>query len=101
MTIYSKLCGKISAVVVSVPRSAGRISCQWPIPQQRYARKSMIEPEERPEWFQSPVTNISHTDVQSIHAELVRMHQAAAETINADEVELLQSASAAVKVNQV
>jgi hypothetical protein len=61
----------------------------------------MIKPEEQPEWVQSQVTNISHTDVQSIHAELVRMHQAAAETINADEVELQQSAAAAVKANHV
>ena len=61
----------------------------------------MIEPTERPELDQSHVANISQADVQSVHAELVRMHQASADTINADEVELQQSAAANVKANHV
>ena len=61
----------------------------------------MIEPTERPELDQSQVTNISQADVQSVHADLVRMHQASAATINADEVELQQSAAANVKANHV
>ncbi len=61
----------------------------------------MSEPEELPELDQSQVTNISQADVQSVHAELVRMHQAGADTINADEVELQQSAAANVKANHV
>jgi hypothetical protein len=47
------------------------------------------------------VTNISQADVQSVQAELVRMHQASAENINADEVELQQSAAGNVKANHV
>jgi hypothetical protein len=61
----------------------------------------MIEPEELPELDQSQVTNISQAEVQSVHAELVRMHQSAAETINADEVELQQSAAGNMKANHV
>jgi hypothetical protein len=61
----------------------------------------MIEPTERPELDQSQVTNISQADVQSVHAELVRMHQASADTINADEVELQQSAAGSVKANHI
>lgn len=57
----------------------------------------MIEPEELPEIESPQVTNISQADVQTIHAELVRMHQADAETIIAQEVELQQSAAANVK----
>ena len=61
----------------------------------------MNEPEELP-YFDSPqVTNLSHADVQSVHAELVRMHQADAETVTADEVELVQSAAGNIKANHV
>jgi len=61
----------------------------------------MNEPEELP-YFDSPQeTNLSHADVQSVHAELVRMHQADAETITADEVELVQSAAGNIKANHI
>ena len=62
---------------------------------------AMVEPEELPEFESSQVTNISQADVQSVHAEWVRMHQADAETITADEVELHQSAAANVKATLV
>ena len=61
----------------------------------------MIEPEELPEYNQPQVTNISHADVQTVNAELVRMHQADAETIHAEEVELQNSAAANIHANQV
>ena len=61
----------------------------------------MVEPEEVSEYDSSQATNISQAEVQSIHAEHVRMHQADAETITADEVELTQSASANVKANHI
>ena len=59
----------------------------------------MIEPEELPEIDSSQVTNISHADVQTVHAELVRMHEADAENIIAQEVELRQSAAGNVKAD--
>jgi len=61
----------------------------------------MIEPEELPEVDRSQVTNVSHADVQSVRAELVRMHQSDAENITADEVELQNSAAGNVKANLV
>lgn len=61
----------------------------------------MLENEEFPEVDQPQVTNISHADVQSVHAELVRMHQSDAEMITAEEVELQQSAAGNLKANQV
>ena len=61
---------------------------------------AMIEPEELPEIDSSQVTKLSHVDVQTIRAELVRMHQADAETIIAQEVELQQSAAANVKADR-
>ena len=61
----------------------------------------MIEPEELSEFDSSKATNISQADVQSVHAELVRMHQSDAETISADKVELQQSAAGNVKANHV
>ncbi len=59
----------------------------------------MIEPEELPEIDSSQVTNISHADVQTVHAELVRMHEADAGHIIAQEVELRQSAAGNVKAD--
>lgn len=59
----------------------------------------MIEPEELPEVDSSQVTNISHADVQTVHAELVRMHEADAENIIAQEVELRQSAAGNVRAD--
>ena len=59
----------------------------------------MIEPNELPELDLPQVTNISQADVQTVRAELVRMHQADAENIIAQEVELQQSAAANVKAN--
>ena len=61
----------------------------------------MIEPEEFTEFDSPQVTNISQADVGSVHAELVRMHQADAETITAGEVELQNSAAGNVKANHV
>ena len=60
----------------------------------------MIEPEELPEIDSSQVTNISHADVQTVHAELVRMHEADAENVIAQEVELRQSAAGNVKADR-
>src|ERR1044071_4592227 len=58
----------------------------------------MLEPQESKE---SQVANISQTDVQNVHAEIVQMRQASAETINANEVELEQSAAASIKATSV
>ena len=46
----------------------------------------MVEPEELPEFESPQVTNISQAEVKSVHAEMVRMHQADAEFIRAEEV---------------
>ena len=61
----------------------------------------MIEPDELSEFDSPQVTNISHADVQTIHAELVRMHQADAENIVAQEVELQHSGAGAIKAEHV
>ena len=61
----------------------------------------MIEPEEFPEFDSPQVTNISQADVQTVRAELVRMHQADAENILAQEVELQQSGAGAIKADHV
>lgn len=61
----------------------------------------MIEPEELPEFESPQVTNISQAEVKSVHANLVRMHQAGAEFIRADEVELQQSAVGNAKVGRL
>jgi len=61
----------------------------------------MIEPEELPEFDSSQVTNISQAEVQTVRAELVRMHQADAENIIAQEVELQQSAAGNIKANHL
>jgi len=61
----------------------------------------MIEPEELPEFDSPQVTNISHADVQSVHAELVRMHQSDADTVTADEVELQDSTVGNIEANHV
>jgi len=55
----------------------------------------MLEPQK------SQATNISQSDVQTVHAEIVRMHQASAETINANEVGLEQSAAVHVQAGSV
>ena len=60
----------------------------------------MIEPEELAEADPSQVTNISHADVQTVRAELVRMHDADADTIIAQEVDLQQSAVANIKADR-
>ena len=61
----------------------------------------MLENDEFPEIDSPQVTNISHADVGSVHAELVRMHQADAETITAEEVELQNSAAGNVKATNI
>ncbi len=57
----------------------------------------MLEPEEFPETDSPQVTNISHSDVGAVNAELVRMHQSDAKTITAEEVEMQNSAVGSVK----
>ena len=64
-------------------------------------RTKMIEPEEFPDTDSPQVTNISHSDVQSVRAELVRMHQADAESITAEEVEMQNSAAGSLKAVNV
>ena len=61
----------------------------------------MIEPQNSPTYDESQVTNISQTEVNDVHAEMVRMHQADADTITADKVELQQSAAGSVKATRV
>src|SRR5215212_7064884 len=56
----------------------------------RLARGLMIEPEKTSESDQPQAANISQENVRSVQAHLVRMHQAAAETIQAEEVALHQ-----------
>jgi len=58
----------------------------------------MLEPQKSEE---SQVANISQSDVQTVHAEMMRMHQASAETINANEVGLEQSAAVHVQAGSV
>ena len=58
----------------------------------------MLEPQKSEE---SQITNISQTDVQTVHAERVRMHQASAETINANEIQMEQSAAVHVQAGSV
>lgn len=61
----------------------------------------MIEPEKSSESEQPRVTNISQENAREVHADMVRMHQAAAESIQADEVALHQSATGEVRANSV
>lgn len=58
----------------------------------------MLEPQESRE---SQVTDISQTNMQTVHAEMVRMHQASAETINANKIELEQSAAVHLQADSV
>lgn len=61
----------------------------------------MIEPEKSSESDVPQVANISRSEVQTVQAELVRMHQAAAQTIEAEEVALQQSAAGNLKASSV
>lgn len=61
----------------------------------------MTEPDELPELDQLQVANISRSRVETVNAELVRMHQSAAQEIQAGEVGLQQSAAVAVQANSV
>lgn len=61
----------------------------------------MIEPDELPEIESTQVTNISQATVQTVRAELVRMHQADAETIHAGEVDLQNGAAGSIKAEHV
>ena len=47
------------------------------------------------------LTHLSQSNVQSIHADMVRLHQSAAQEINASEVELHISAAFAVKTDNI
>jgi hypothetical protein len=88
-------CGKIPAVVGSVPRSAGRFYASG------QGAESMIEPEDVSKSDPPQVTELSRTSVDAVNANLVRMHQAATTALNAAEVALLQSAAAEVKADSV
>lgn len=61
----------------------------------------MTEPDELPKLDPPQVANISRSRVEAVNAELVRMHQAAAQQIQANEVGLQQSAAVAVQANSV
>ena len=61
----------------------------------------MLENDDFPEIDSPQVTNISHADVHNIRAEVVRMHQADAEVIIADEAELQNSAAGNVKAKTI
>jgi len=62
---------------------------------------AMVEPEELPEYESPQVTNISHAEVQSVKAELVRMHEADAESITAGQVEMDRSMAGSIKAEHV
>lgn len=62
---------------------------------------AMLENDDFPQIESPQVTHISHAEVGSIHAEMVSMHQADAETITAGEVEMQQSAAANVKADHI
>lgn len=64
-------------------------------------RRTMIESEKSPEFDESQSTNISQEEVRDVHAEMVRMHQAAAGTIHAQAVDLQQSAVGNVEATRV
>ncbi len=94
-----ELCGKIPAVVVSVPRSAGRFRANG---QYLFSGvPKMKEPEQLSIIDQSEVANLSQTEVQFVQADLVRMYQTDAEVVTADEVELRRSAVGNLKASQV
>ena len=61
----------------------------------------MIEPEKTSESDQPQETSLSQESVRSVHANLVRMHQSAAEILRADEVGLQQSAAGSVEATSV
>lgn len=47
------------------------------------------------------VTNLAQVGVETVHAEMVRMHQSSAKSINSEDVELRLSAAAAVSAGNV
>ncbi|MCK7530775.1 MAG: hypothetical protein MZV63_06875 [Marinilabiliales bacterium] len=61
----------------------------------------MLENDEFPETDSPQVTNISQADVDSVHAESVRMFQSDAETITAEDVDLQNSAAGSVKATNI
>jgi hypothetical protein len=70
----------------------------------RYCGKilpAMLENDEFPETDSPQVTNITTSDVGSVHAEMVRMHQSDAETITAEDVDLQNSAAGSVKATNI
>lgn len=62
---------------------------------------AMLENDEFPEIDSPQATNISHSDVVNVHAEMVQMHQSDAETITAETVEMQKSAAGSVKAVNV
>jgi hypothetical protein len=61
----------------------------------------MSDHTEIPESEPSQVTNLSRVNVDSVQAELIRMHQSAAQSIEAEEVELNLSAALEVQTGNV
>ena len=61
----------------------------------------MVAPEINSESEESQVTNLSQTQVQTVHAQQVNMNQAAAETITAETVTLDRSAVADLNANHI
>lgn len=61
----------------------------------------MLENDDSPEIESPQVTNITHSDVVNVRAEVVRMHQSDAETITAGEVEMQNSAAGSVKADNL
>jgi hypothetical protein len=85
-------------VVKSLPlfapsRASRDYFCVW-----NQYKNSMNDPEASDEL---QAKDISKTDIQSVNAGLVRMHQASAEKLHAEEVALEQSAAAEIKANTV
>ena len=58
--------------------------------------KNVINASEHPQ-----VTNLAHVDVETVDAELVRMHQSSAQVIQSEDVELSQSAGLEVNAANV
>lgn len=76
---------KIQAVINEAPPRGGAFS----------AKKNMIEPNE-PTAPISQVTNLAQVDVETVNAEMVRMHQSSASVVHSEDVELNMSAAAQV-----
>lgn len=92
-------CGKIRAVVCFVPRRAGRFYAAA-IPAARLSTR-MTEPERLPKSEAPQEIRVSQTEVQDVHAALVRMHLSAAEKVHAEEAALHLSAAGGVRATSL